>query len=343
MAKGFYRGTGSSAISTATLAHKVIKLLAAIAKTVVWVALEGIPSAARKTRLLAHRADLWLHRRNVALPLRDPSEQAAERLMTHVVRPQVAPDPEAELEQIYPAPGANAETRLVRMGSRVGKVALTPAAEARLLTEFRALSSLEGSRFFPQAYDICRVRDERAPSGEALCLSEEFIEGESLAHYLKRIEAGGLRVEPLDAVGLLMQLLYALSVAQSAGWVHRDVHPRNVIVMADGRVRLVDLGCAVPAAECANGLHREKILSLGYQPPESETFGPWGFASDVYSACAICARMLYGQVAAPTHDPSPLGQFLTRGMAVNPQERYRNAQEAYRALSTVAAEMNLTI
>lgn len=342
MAKGFWGTAKGLARPVATLARTATKLLACVAKAIVWLALEGAPSLARKARLLAHRANLWLHRRNVALPLRDPSEQAAERLMAHAIRPQMPPD-DTDLEQIYPAAGASAETRLVRMGGRVGKEALTPAAEERLLTEFRALSSLEGSKFYPQVFGLSRIQDEKAPSGEALCLAEEFIEGEDLAHYLARIEGSGRRVDPTDAVGLLAQLLYALSVAHSAGWVHRDVHPKNVVVMADGRVKIVDLGCAVLAQECANGLHREKILSLGYEPPESAQYGPWSFASDVYSACAICARLLYGQATPPASDTSPVGRFLMRGMAALPQERYRNAQEAYRALSQAAAEMNLMV
>lgn len=275
--------------------------------------------AAQALARAATRLDLRLRRRDVSLP-----------------RPGAAAWPDASvppLEQIYPSPGASAETRLVRMGERVGKLALTPAAEERLLVEHRVLGLLAPAGFFPREYGLERVRDGHASGGEALCLREEYVEGESLACYLGRVEAGECRLESLDAIALLAQLLFALSLVHGAGWIHRDLHPRNVIVAPDGRVRVVDFGCAALAEECKRGLHRERIISLGFEPPESASYGPWSPASDVYSACAIGARLLYGEAGVPASDDSPLGCFLRRGTSIPPSCRYPDAGAAYRALA----------
>lgn len=334
------------------------RFLRGLLRTLVWVACAGIPAVvcalARAVRALArdlaHAA--WKFARELACLIRELprmlacAARALVRAATHldlclrrrdVVLPRRDPagwsDPPApSLEQIYPTPGASAETCLVRMGGRVGKLALTPAAEERLLVERRVLASLAPARFFPREYGLERVRDDRAPGGMALCLREEYIEGENLAHYLARVEGDGGRVESLDAIALLAQLLRALSLVHAAGWVHRDLHPRNVIVMSDGRARIVDFGCAALVEECERGLHRERIVSLGYEPPESASYGPWSPASDVYSACVIGVRLLYGEAGIPARDDSPIACFLRRGTSVPPSCRYADAAAAYRAL-----------
>ena len=303
------------------VARKLPHVIWELARELVRLAHEMTRMAMRAARALARaasRLDLRLRRRDVALPC--PGAAACSEASAPA------------LEQIYPSLGASAETRLVRMGGRVGKLALTPAAEECLLVEHRVLGLLAPARFFPRGYGLERVRDDCAPGGTALCLREEYVEGESLASYLGRIEAGGCRLESFDAIAFLAQLLFALSLVHDAGWIHRDLHPRNVMVVPDGRVRIVDFGCAAPVEECERGLHRERIVSLGFEPPESASYGPWSPASDVYSACAIGARLLYGEAGVPASDDSPLGCFLRRGMSIPPSSRYPDAGAAYRAL-----------
>ena len=68
----------------------------------------------------------------------------------------------------------------------------------------------------------------------------EFIDGRTLKDIL--VENGPM--PPRIAVALAVQVLDALNAAHSAGIIHRDVKPQNVIVMQNGKVKLMDFGIA---------------------------------------------------------------------------------------------------
>jgi serine/threonine-protein kinase len=70
-------------------------------------------------------------------------------------------------------------------------------------------------------------------------LAMEYVDGRSLASI---IHEGSLDAE--KALGLLMQCAKALVAAESAGIVHRDVKPENILVGQDGRLKLMDFGIA---------------------------------------------------------------------------------------------------
>jgi serine/threonine-protein kinase len=68
----------------------------------------------------------------------------------------------------------------------------------------------------------------------------EFIEGINLRDLVQ--QHGPLPVA--EAVGYTLQVAEALEHAAARGVVHRDIKPSNVLVTADGRAKLVDMGLA---------------------------------------------------------------------------------------------------
>ena len=90
-------------------------------------------------------------------------------------------------------------------------------------------------------------------------------------------------------------VLDGLAAAHASGIVHRDVKPENVLLTADGRLKVADFGLA--RAQAAAGHTRAGLLigTVAYLPPEQVTGEATGPRSDVYSAGVMFFEMLTGR------------------------------------------------
>jgi serine/threonine-protein kinase len=93
-------------------------------------------------------------------------------------------------------------------------------------------------RHIAGVYDYGETRQGRRRRVPFLVM--EYVEGETLSARLSRAGAFPLR----HAVRICGQLADALTTAHSAGMVHRDVKPGNVMLSADGAAKMVDFGLA---------------------------------------------------------------------------------------------------
>ena len=71
-------------------------------------------------------------------------------------------------------------------------------------------------------------------------LAMEYVEARNLSQVLQ--ESG--RFPQPQAVAIILQVLDALACAHDTGIVHRDVKPANILVLANGRVKMTDFGIA---------------------------------------------------------------------------------------------------
>lgn len=89
----------------------------------------------------------------------------------------------------------------------------------------------------------------------------------------------------------LDQLMSAVEAVHAAGIIHRDLNPKNVLVKADGTVKLTDFGLAAPVSRSE---HRAGG-TIGYMAPESlRKGGKIGFAVDVYGLGFLAYQALLG-------------------------------------------------
>jgi len=153
-------------------------------------------------------------------------------------------------------------------------------------------------RFIGEAKSVARLSHQnvvavfdQGSDGPFLYLAMEYVPGRTLKDVLR--ERG--RFTPAAALDIMTGVLDGLAAAHASGIVHRDVKPENVLLTADGRLKVADFGLA--RAQAAAG-HTQAGLLIGtvaYLPPEQVTGDSTGPRSDVYSAGVVFFELLTGR------------------------------------------------
>ncbi|MFD3499338.1 serine/threonine-protein kinase [Streptomyces sp. NPDC058676] len=128
----------------------------------------------------------------------------------------------------------------------------------------------------------------------------ELVEGHSLADAVK--EQG--RVEPTEAARIGLWVLRALRAAHTAGVLHRDVKPGNVLLGSDGRVLLTDFGIAQVEGDTAITRTGEIVGSVDYLAPERIRGHDPGASSDLWALGATLYTAVEGR--SPFRRTTPL-------------------------------------
>lgn len=202
-------------------------------------------------------------------------------------------------------------------------------------------------------------------------MAMEFVAGEPIDRWCKAHDAS------LDQrLELFVQLGEAVQFAHRNLVVHRDIKPGNVLVDADGRVRLLDFGIAKLTGEVDPGAETTlALMTPQYAAPEQFERGLITVATDVHalgvllyellagrgpwagtgSLGAIVRRVVDEEPAAPSRAanrdaPVPaavlrgdLDAIVLKAIRKDPQDRYSSVAAmlddiaAYRAMQPVAA------
>jgi len=179
----------------------------------------------------------------------------------------------------------------------------TATARTRLVREARAMARLAHPNVI-HVYDVGAVED-------GVFIAMELVDGESLASWLAR----GAR-DWREVLRRYVDAGRGLAAAHAAGVIHRDFKPENVLVGADGRVRVGDFGLAgAPAlaggpsfddqrsadasldAETVEGTLTRTGALLGtpkYMAPEQENGNVASATGDQFSFCVALYEGLFG-------------------------------------------------
>jgi beta-lactam-binding protein with PASTA domain/tRNA A-37 threonylcarbamoyl transferase component Bud32 len=162
-------------------------------------------------------------------------------------------------------------------------------------------------RFIGEAKSVARLSHQnvvavfdQGADGPFLYLAMEFVPGRTLKGLLR--DSG--RFPPATALEIMAGVLDGLAAAHASGIVHRDVKPENVLVTADGRVKVADFGLARALSTAGHTRTGLLIGTVGYVPPEQVTGDPTGPAGDVYSAGVMLFELLTGRL--PFSGDTPL-------------------------------------
>ena len=236
------------------------------------------------------------------------------------------------------------------MAARVGttvSVAMKSRAEdftyglERFQEEARTLAKFMGQ---PNIAGVTDYFDENGTSYFVM----DYIEGISFKTYIAN--QGG-KVNPEEALNVMIPVLRALTAVHAEGFIHRDVTPDNIYITKDGNVKLLDFGSArYSIGDKSKSL--DVILKVGYAPKEQyirrSRQGPY---TDVYSCAACFYAVITGYLPPESLErldkdtlvsPSQMGieiplyleRAILKGLAVQPEDRFQTAGEFLEALES---------
>jgi serine/threonine-protein kinase len=150
-------------------------------------------------------------------------------------------------------------------------------------------------------HNVVAVFDQGDDHGTVF-LVMEYVPGLTLRDLIRK-EAP---MEPGKALGLIEPVLAALAAAHTAGMIHRDVKPENVLLADDGRIKVADFGLAraVNAETQHTATGGVLIGTVSYLSPELVVDGKADPRSDVYASGVMLYEMLTGQ--KPHQADSPI-------------------------------------
>ncbi|WP_390898421.1 serine/threonine-protein kinase [Streptomyces angustmyceticus] len=153
------------------------------------------------------------------------------------------------------------------------------------------------------------------------CIVMEYVPATTLGDLIKEAARQDSSVTPREAARIGRGMVAALRAAHSAGVLHRDVKPGNVLLGEDGRVVLTDFGIAVASGTSTLTKTGELVGSIDYLAPERVRSGSPGPASDLWALGAT----LYQAVEGKPPFRKDTAVETAYAIAMDPLEAPRNA------------------
>lgn len=200
---------------------------------------------------------------------------------------------------------------------------------------------------------IIALYDAGCLENETYYLVMEYVEGRDLHSVVS--SQGVFSV--IDAANIVCQAADALGYAHTAGFIHRDVKPENLLLATDGTIKICDLGLAKRIGE--DGLITQRGMIMGspnYMAPERLSCSLTIDArADIYSLGAALFFLVTGRIpyegtppvimakhlTAPLPDPKEVRadlpdefcSVIRKMMEKDPAARYQSMAEVVEALT----------
>jgi hypothetical protein len=145
----------------------------------------------------------------------------------------------------------------------------------------------------------------------------ELIEGENLAERM----AQSPRLPPAEAARIAAEVAEALDAAHTAGVVHRDVKPGNIMLDRKGSVRVLDFGIAAASWAAPITVTGTTLGTASYLSPEQASGEKATPASDIYALGCVLYEMLTGALPFTADSPVALAAAHAREIPVPVSER----------------------
>ncbi len=208
----------------------------------------------------------------------------------------------------------------------------------RFIREYRVISAVQNEH-------VARIYDQGITDAHLYIAMEYFPQGDLRARLDHRDAA---RLSSIQALKLTMQMARALDAIHSAGVIHRDLKPHNIMFRDTERLALVDFGLAKQLGEKTITATGGMLATPLYMSPEQCLGREQDARSDLYSVGVILYEMLTGKRLYDSDNlagiafqhvhadiprlPKPLSGYQTlldRLLAKHPDKRFQSARELF--------------
>jgi eukaryotic-like serine/threonine-protein kinase len=224
------------------------------------------------------------------------------------------------------------------------------AGDDQFVERFRREAKNAASLSHPNIVSIY----DRGEAEGTYYIAMEYLDGRSLKELIVARGPAPVNV----AIDYARQILGAIRFAHRHGIVHRDIKPHNVLVDAEGRLKVTDFGIA--RAGVSQMTEAGSIIGTAqYLSPEQARGAPVDQTSDLYSVGVVLYELLTGVVpfsgdtpveiamkhlssmpeppsAKRAEVPRDLDLVVLRALAKDPADRYQSAEEMDADLARVA-------
>ncbi|MFO1362161.1 MAG: protein kinase [Burkholderiales bacterium] len=215
------------------------------------------------------------------------------------------------------------------------RLARDPASRARFVREYKIIQRIQNEH-------VVMIFDQGFTSDTPWLAMEYFPGGDLQARIRKGISSMG-------ALKILVQMAEALDAVHSAGVVHRDLKPQNIMFRASHRLAILDFGLARELDATSTLTQKGMVMATPlYMSPEQCLGHPHDERGDLYSTGVILYELLTGshlfegdnapQLAYQhVHGPIPklpkrlagYQSLLERLVAKRPEDRFQSARELF--------------
>jgi RNA polymerase sigma factor (sigma-70 family) len=220
------------------------------------------------------------------------------------------------------------------------------------VARFRAEAALVATLNHP---GIVRVHGIGQTAGGLYFMAMDLVQGSDLSRIVK-----ARAVRQSEAIDWISQACTPIEHVHGRGVIHCDLKPSNLLLGADGRIRVTDFGFARSQFSANRGV----AGTASFMAPEqiSDDWGPIGPRTDIYGLGAVLYWLLTGhapfegrraddvlaqvvstQAVAPPNLaqpdlPGPLNSVCVKCLAKRAEDRFSSAQDLERVLSTISGE-----
>lgn len=253
---------------------------------------------------------------------------------------------EGPLSEVYKATDKRLD-RTVALKVLRAHAEIDPAADQRFHREAKHASNVQ--------HENIAIIYEYGEAHNTAYIAMEYLAGRTLDKIIKDQTIGYE-----ECLRIASQVTTALVHVHDHKLIHRDLKPANIMVLEDGRVKLLDFGIARASNESSITQHGTLVGTVLYMSPEQVRGDELDYRSDIFSLGSVlyhmatgtlpfpgksfpevCMAILDGKPARPSEVrsgfPQPFQDLILHCMESEPAARYSSAGELNGALESITS------